>query len=60
MANGDFLRGTTYGITAASIWGSMYVVSDLALEVIPPFTLLSIRVLLALLVLLPLSRRLGV
>lgn len=57
MTHSDTLRGTLYGITAASIWGSMYVVSDLALEVIPPFTLLSSRILLALLVLLPLSRR---
>ena len=59
MESSSFLRGTIYGIAAASIWGSMYVVSDLVLEVLPPFTLLSLRVLLALLVLLPLSRRQG-
>ncbi len=59
MRNSCFWRGTIYGITAASIWGSMYVVSDIVLEVVPPFTLLSARVLLALLVLLPISRRLG-
>ena len=59
MKNSSFLRGTIYGISAASIWGSMYVVSDLVLEVVPPFTLLSARVLLALLVLLPLSLRQG-
>ncbi len=59
MENSGFWRGTVYGITAASIWGSMYVVSDLVLEVVPPFTLLSLRVILALLVLLPLSRRQG-
>ncbi|MCY3780589.1 MAG: EamA family transporter [Chloroflexi bacterium] len=59
MVRSQFWRGTIYGITAASIWGSMYVVSDLVLEVVPPFTLLSARVLLALLVLWPLSRRRG-
>lgn len=37
----------------------MYVVSDLVLEIVPPFTLLSARVVLALLALLPLSRRHG-
>ena len=59
MENTRIWRGTIYGVTAASIWGSMYVVSDLVLVVVPPFTLLSARVLLALLVLLPLSRRRG-
>ena len=59
MDNSGFWRGTVYGITAASIWGSMYVVSDLVLKVVPPFTLLSLRVILALLVLLPLSWRQG-
>jgi drug/metabolite transporter (DMT)-like permease len=37
------LRGAVYGILAAAIWGGMYVVSDVVLRVIPPFTLLSIR-----------------
>ena len=59
MDNPGFWRGAVYGISAAGIWGSMYVVSDLVLEVVPPFTLLSLRILLALLVLLPLSRRQG-
>lgn len=59
MDRSSFWRGSIYGVTAASIWGSMYVVSDLVLEVVPPFTLLSARILLAILVLLPLSRRLG-
>ena len=45
------LRGAIYGITAASIWGGMYVVSDIVLEVIPPFTLLTIRLLLAVFIL---------
>lgn len=35
--------GLISGLTAASIWGGMYVVSKVVLEVIPPFTLLSIR-----------------
>ena len=37
------------GIAAASIWGGMYVVSDLVLEVIPPFMLLTSRLLLGIL-----------
>ena len=40
------LRGAIYGLTAAGIWGGMYVVSDIVLETIPPFTLLTIRLLL--------------
>ena len=56
MSNSDILRGTIYGITAAAIWGSMYVVSDVTLQVVPPFTLLSMRIILGLLVLLPLAR----
>ena len=57
MRHSIFLRGTVYGITAAGIWGGMYVVSDVVLTVIPPFTLLSLRLVLALLILLPLARR---
>ena len=52
-------RGTVYGITAASVWGGMYVVSDVTLLVIPPFTLLTLRILLGLLVLYPLERARG-
>lgn len=37
------LRGIIYGASAAAIWGGMYVVSDVVLEVIPPFTLLLLR-----------------
>jgi drug/metabolite transporter (DMT)-like permease len=40
-------RGAVYGLTAAAIWGGMYVVSDVVLAVIPPFTLLSLRLLLS-------------
>ena len=35
--------GLISGLTAASIWGGMYVVSKIVLEVIPPFALLTIR-----------------
>jgi len=38
--------GILCGLTAASIWGGMYVVSKVVLEVIPPFTLLAIRLIL--------------
>ncbi len=37
-------RGAVYGITAASIWGGVYVASDFVLRTIPPFTLLVIRI----------------
>ena len=59
MDNSGMWRGAIYGITAASIWGSMYVISDLVLLVVPPFTLLTLRILLGLAVLLPLSLRQG-
>lgn len=45
------LRGASYGLTAAAIWGGMYVVSDVVLKVIPPYTLLSIRLIVGALVL---------
>ena len=44
-------RGALYGILAAAIWGGMYVVSDVVLKVIPPFTLLNLRIGMGLLVL---------
>jgi drug/metabolite transporter (DMT)-like permease len=40
------LYGLTSGLVAASIWGGMYVVSKVVLNVIPPFALLSIRLLM--------------
>lgn len=43
------VRGIIYGATAAAIWGGMYVVSDVILQVIPPFTLLLLRLLLGVL-----------
>lgn len=55
------LRGAIYGLSAAAIWGGMYVVSDVVLRVIPPFALLTMRLLLGLLILIPLwfGSRLG-
>lgn len=37
------LAGLFAGLAAASIWGGMYVVNKIVLEVIPPFALLTIR-----------------
>ncbi len=51
------LRGAVYGSSAAAIWGGMYVVSDVVLRTIPPFSLLTIRLLLGVLVLTPLVLR---
>jgi drug/metabolite transporter (DMT)-like permease len=45
------LFGLFSGIAAASIWGGMYVVSKVVLDVIPPFTLLSSRLFLGILTL---------
>ncbi len=45
------LYGVLAGLTAASIWGGMYVVSKVVLDVIPPFSLLTLRLLLGMLVL---------
>ena len=56
MANTELFRGAVYGIAAAGIWGGMYVVSDVTLVVIPPFTLLTLRIILALVLLYPLDR----
>lgn len=40
------LTGIMAGLAAASIWGGMYAVSKVVLDVIPPFALLSSRLLL--------------
>ena len=40
------LIGLLSGLCAASIWGGMYVVSKVVLDVIPPFTLLLLRLIL--------------
>lgn len=38
--------GVLSGLIAASIWGGMYVVSKVVLEVVPPFSLLATRLIL--------------
>jgi drug/metabolite transporter (DMT)-like permease len=40
------LLGILCGLGAASIWGGMYVVSKVVLDIIPPFSLVSLRLLL--------------
>jgi drug/metabolite transporter (DMT)-like permease len=45
------VQGLLAGLVAASIWGGMYVVSKVVLEVIPPFTLLTLRLFLGILAL---------
>jgi drug/metabolite transporter (DMT)-like permease len=40
------LVGLLCGLGAAAIWGGMYVVSKVVLEIIPPFMLVSLRLLL--------------
>jgi drug/metabolite transporter (DMT)-like permease len=40
--------GALSGLTAASIWGGMYVVSDAVLDVVPPATLVLMRYVIAL------------
>jgi drug/metabolite transporter (DMT)-like permease len=45
------IRGAIYGITAASIWGGMYVVSDVVLRTIPPFSLLTLRLIIGIMIL---------
>ena len=41
--------GMLAGLAAASIWGGMYVVSKVVLDIIPPFALLSSRLILGVL-----------
>ena len=43
------LVGIFSGLAAASIWGGMYVVSKVVLNVVPPFTLLTMRLVLGIL-----------
>lgn len=40
-------KGAIYLSIGASLWGGMYVASKYALDLIPPFTLLFIRYILA-------------
>ena len=48
MPKGNFTHRSAVvaGLLASAIWGSMYVVSKVVLEIVPPFTLLSLRLLL--------------
>ncbi|MDI6768410.1 MAG: DMT family transporter [Anaerolineales bacterium] len=45
------LFGLLSGLTAAAIWGGMYVVSKVVMEVIPPFSLITLRLILGILTL---------
>ena len=49
MTHKQVLPGLFSGLAAASIWGGMYVVSKVVLDVIPPFTLLAMRLILGIL-----------
>lgn len=51
--------GLLSGLGAAAIWGGMYVVSKVVLEVIPPFALITLRLLLGILVLWAIVARQG-
>ncbi|OGT26851.1 MAG: hypothetical protein A2Z17_04195 [Gammaproteobacteria bacterium RBG_16_66_13] len=53
------LWGYAAGLAAAAIWGGMYVVSKVVLEVVPPFALLSLRLLLGAFVLALVQARVG-
>ncbi|MEN9561914.1 MAG: hypothetical protein RIR73_158 [Chloroflexota bacterium] len=46
MHKNHTFAGLISGLIAASIWGGMYVVSKVVLEVIPPFSLLTIRLIM--------------
>ena len=44
--NRKTLLGLASGLSATTIWGGLYVVSKVVMETVPPFTLLSLRILL--------------
>lgn len=46
MSRNPSILGIFAGLGAAAIWGGMYVVSKVVLEVIPPFSLITLRLLL--------------
>ncbi|MEI6289337.1 MAG: DMT family transporter [Chloroflexota bacterium] len=46
MNQKNYFIGIFSGLSAAAIWGGMYVVSKVVLEVIPPFSLLLLRLIL--------------
>jgi len=45
------LYGLFAGLTASSIWGGMYVISKVVMEIIPPFSLITLRLILGILTL---------
>jgi drug/metabolite transporter (DMT)-like permease len=45
------LYGLISGLSAAAIWGGMYVVSKVVMETIPPFTLITLRLVLGIIIL---------
>jgi drug/metabolite transporter (DMT)-like permease len=47
----DSLSGLAAGLSAAAIWGGMYAVSKVVLEIIPPLALVSLRLILGILTL---------
>ena len=51
--------GILAGLSAAAIWGGMYVVSKVVMDVVPPFTLLTTRLILGALTLWPFAIRSG-
>lgn len=51
VVDGGRLRGLLAGLGAAAIWGGMYVVSKVVLDVIPPFSLVTLRLALGILTL---------
>lgn len=59
MSHRRTIIGVLAGVAATSIWGGMYVVSDIVLEVIPPFTLLTVRLLIAIPILALAQRSVG-
>ncbi len=51
MSSTNTRTGIIFGLSAAAIWGGMYVVSKVVLDVVPPFALLTMRLGLGILVL---------
>lgn len=47
----DTVKGAIFGLGAAAIWGSLYVVADIVLDTIPPFTLLLTRLVIGIAIL---------
>lgn len=49
--NNKTIIGLLCGLGAAAIWGGMYVVSKVVLEIVPPFALVSLRLILGIITL---------